>query len=267
MKSPDQSFVLAAALNYQVSGPATLILNIQPAITAGQTILSERLILEPAVNYQEFTLPFNNARMIRIDHSEPGALSICYSATVSRIDAVIQPVSIPRSPVNLGPDELRYLFPSRYCPSDEVFRLAQKQFGRYEDTYTTVRSITDWIYENIAYTAGVTDEHSTAVDILIGQQGVCRDFAHLGILFCRALQIPARYFTGYAYRLEPPDFHACFEAFIGTEWVLFDATRLAPTGGLIRIAHGMDAAETSFANHFGQIDFTGMEVSCTLARQ
>lgn len=265
MISPNQSFDLTATLHYKVSGPATLLLNIQPAISKGQAIVREKLTLSPAVDHQEFTLSFNDARMIRIDHREASGISIAYTATVSKPTTVNHPDSTPRSSNHFGRDELRYLFPSRYCPSDKIFKLAQNQFGHYDDTYTTVLGITNWIYENIAYTSGATDEHSTALDVLISRQGVCRDFAHLGILFCRALNIPARYITGYAYQLQPPDFHACFEALIGMEWVLFDATRHAPTDGLIRIAYGMDAAETSFANHFGEIAFAGMEVSCQLA--
>ena len=89
--------------------------------------------------------------------------------------------------------------------------------------------------------------------------------AHLGIALCRALTIPARYFTGYAYQLKPGDFHACFEAYIGNEWILFDATKLVPINGLIKIATGRDAADTAIANIFGDIIFTTMLVSCELA--
>ncbi|RYY34823.1 MAG: transglutaminase family protein, partial [Sphingobacteriaceae bacterium] len=82
---------------------------------------------------------------------------------------------------------------------------------------------------------------------------------------CRALTIPARYFTGYAYKLYPADFHACFEAYIGGEWILFDATRLAPLNSMIKIATGRDAADAAIANIFGDINFNYMQVNCTLA--
>ena len=94
--------------------------------------------------------------------------------------------------------------------------------------------------------------------------GVCRDFAHLGIALCRALGIPARYFTGYAYQLVPQDFHACFEAFISNEWVIFDATKLVPLNGLVKISTGRDAADNSVASLFGGIVFNSSNVNCEL---
>ncbi len=80
---------------------------------------------------------------------------------------------------------------------------------------------------------------------------MCRDFAHLGIAFCRALGTPARFVTAYAYKLEPADFHACFEAYLGGRWYVFDATRHAPPTGFVRIGVGRDAADTSFATIYG----------------
>ena len=84
--------------------------------------------------------------------------------------------------------------------------------------------------------------------------GVCRDFAHLGIAFCRALNIPARFVSCYAHGLQPSDFHAVFEAYLGGRWWLFDGTRQANLDGLIRIGVGRDAAEIAFASPFGQIE-------------
>jgi len=117
----------------------------------------------------------------------------------------------------------------------------------------------------VQYLSGSSNAQTSAFDTVTEQAGVCRDFAHLGIALCRALTIPARYFTGYAYQLQPADFHACFEAYIGTEWVLFDATRLVPLNGLIKIASGRDAADTAIANIFGGINFDAIQVSCELA--
>ena len=109
-----------------------------------------------------------------------------------------------------------------------------------------------------------TDAETSAYDTVTEQAGVCRDFAHLGIALCRALTIPARYFTGYAYQLSPPDFHACFEAYIDGDWVLFDATRLIPLNGMVKIATGRDAADAAVASIFGDINFISSKVSCGL---
>jgi transglutaminase-like putative cysteine protease len=93
---------------------------------------------------------------------------------------------------------------------------------------------------------------TTARDVLANRAGVCRDFAHLAIAFCRALNIPARFVTGYArYSDPPPDFHAVFEAYLGKRWYLFDPTELAALDEIVRIGTGRDAAEAAFATFFG----------------
>jgi transglutaminase-like putative cysteine protease len=97
---------------------------------------------------------------------------------------------------------------------------------------------------------------------LLHKAGVCKDFAHLGIALCRALDIPARYFTGYASHLNPPDFHACFEAYIGGHWIIFDPTKLAALNGLVKIANGKDASEAAVASYFGDIKCTQMDIQC-----
>ena len=127
-------------------------------------------------------------------------------------------------------------------------------------------AITDWIHANVEYLRGSTDSNTSAYDTVTQRTGVCRDFAHLGIALCRALNIPARYFSGYAYQLEPPDFHACFECFIGGSWVVFDATRLAHLNGLVRIGTGRDAADAAVASIFGGASCTRIEVDCTLGK-
>src|SRR5262249_11654970 len=101
----------------------------------------------------------------------------------------------------------------------------------------------------------------TANALILGLAGVCRDFAHLAIAFCRSLGIPARFVSAYAYGLNPPDFHAYIEAFLGGRWILFDPTRLAPQSSFVRIGQGRDAADTSFATIFGGAVMNKMELS------
>jgi hypothetical protein len=83
-------------------------------------------------------------------------------------------------------------------------------------------AVNDWIFNNVDYVLGTTDANTSAYDTLNQREGVCKDFAHLGIALCRALNIPARYFTCYATNINPPDIHACFEVYIGGQWILFD---------------------------------------------
>ena len=110
----------------------------------------------------------------------------------------------------------------------------------------------------MVYYSGSSDVITSATDTLLERHGVCRDFAHLGIALCRALGIPARYVSAYAWRLHPPDFHAVFEAWLdgpgGGAWYLFDPTRKSAVDGLVRIGVGRDAGEVAFCNMFGAVD-------------
>jgi transglutaminase-like putative cysteine protease len=155
-----------------------------------------------------------------------------------------------------------FLYPSRYCQSDKLGRLAFSKFGQIKNPFEKVTAISEWIHQNVQYLSGTTNWQTSAYDTVAERAGVCRDFAHLGIALCRALNIPARYFAGYAHQLTRPDFHACFEAYIGRCWLLFDPTRLAPLNGLVRIATGRDAADASVATIFGPTRSASVQVSC-----
>jgi transglutaminase-like putative cysteine protease len=155
---------------------------------------------------------------------------------------------------------LTYLNPSRYCESDRLTHFALRIFGDIEPGFSRVTAICDWIHNNLDYQSGSSGESTSACDVLIQRLGVCRDYAHLAIALCRALCIPARYVSGYALALQPPDFHGFFEAYLGTRWYLFDATRMAPVEGFIRIGTGRDAADASFATIIGEAKLTYMAV-------
>jgi len=124
-----------------------------------------------------------------------------------------------------------------------------------------VTRICNWIFERVEYLSGKTTATTSAFDTVTELAGVCRDFAHLAIAFCRSLGIPARFVSAYAYGLNPPDFHAYIEAFLGGRWILFDPTRLAPQSSFVRIGQGRDAADTSFATIFGGAVMNKMELS------
>jgi transglutaminase-like putative cysteine protease len=150
-------------------------------------------------------------------------------------------------------DVLPHLYPSRYCQSDRMARFAWRQFGSIATGHEKVQAICNWIFENVDYLEGSSDSSTSAFDTFTLRAGVCRDFAHLGITFARALGIPARFVSAYAVELMPQDFHAVFEAYLGGRWYLFDATRLCPVDGIVRIGVGRDAADTAFATYFGQL--------------
>ncbi len=241
-------FQVSSSLTYEVRSASTLILSIHALRTPTQAVLEEVFTTEPYLKMEELTSVSGQNRFVRLEVNEPMNLTVSYKATVDTEFELIGQDQLEAVPVvQLDGEVIPFLFPSRYCQSDKLYRLAQSKFGHIEDVYSRVVAITDWIYRNVEYLSGSTTAQTSAYDTIIERAGVCRDFAHLGIALCRALTIPARYFTGYAYQLNPPDFHACFEAFIGGQWILFDATRLAPLNGLVKIATGRDAADAAVA--------------------
>jgi transglutaminase-like putative cysteine protease len=243
-----------------VAAESTFIFKICVAKTEQQKVLTEHLILTPPLGYQEYLEPLLNNRFIRVSVPK-GKLEVNYQAQVAvRYEEQNPDHPLPVSPAKLPIEVLQYLYPSRYCESDRLLRLTQKEFGDYPADYALVKRISDWIYENVEYVAGSTTSQTSAFNTVTERLGVCRDFAHLGVAFCRALNIPARFGAAYAYQLQPPDFHAYFEAFLGDRWYIFDPTRLVPLDGLIRIGTGRDAADIAFATIFGPVNMEKMEL-------
>lgn len=257
-------FQVLSELKYQVYSPTTFIFSIQASRSGNQEIVEESLITDPFIETEEITSTEGASRFIRLKAAADTQFTIEYKAVVDIDYNIIHQRNLSHTvPVNnLDADVMPYLFPSRYCQSDKLQKLASKEFGNIDTAYGKVAAITEWIYNNVEYTSGSTNSNTSAHDTLTERVGVCRDFAHLGIALCRALSIPARYFTGYAYNLNPPDFHACFEAHIGGEWIFFDATKLVPVNGLVRIANGRDAADAAVASIFGNASCTSMNVQC-----
>jgi transglutaminase-like putative cysteine protease len=256
-------FKVSAELEYDVKAPSTLILNVHALRTAHQTVLDEKLLITPYIKIEELNAVNGENRFARLDIPETGLINIKYEAIVDNYYEVKDHSNVDEIPVaKFDASVLPYLNPSRYCQSDKLYRLANNTFGHIRTSFEQVFAITDWIYKNVEYLSGFTNSETSAYDTVTQQAGVCRDFAHLGIALCRALTIPARYFTGYAYQLRPPDFHACFEAYLGGDWVLFDATRLIPLNGLVKIATGRDAADAAIASIFGDVYCTNIKAMC-----
>ncbi|MEB3886246.1 transglutaminase family protein [Lyngbya sp. CCY1209] len=254
-------FNLGCQLEYEIGDYSTLIFNVAVCNNKYQNILQEDLHISPAsAEVDEYISPQLENRYIRVNVN-PGKLQLSYQATVEVKHFEEQPENIPEiPPAKLPLKVLHYLYPSRYCESDRLFRFAQTEFGNLVPDYSRVTAMCNWIYDNVIYLSGSTNAHTSAFDTATERAGVCRDFAHLGIAFCRAMNIPARFVTGYAYDLEPPDFHAYFEAYLGDRWYLFDPTRLVPRSGLIRIGTGRDAADVAFATIFGSVQMVKKDI-------
>jgi transglutaminase-like putative cysteine protease len=250
-------------LEYEVCSPTHFCFNIEAAQGPTQTIARELLALSSGVSPHRYTDPLSGNRFFRFDAS-PGPLMVNYRAEVSVHQEPVEE-DLPQTPVGQVPDELlRYLLPTRYCESDVLAAQAQALFGEGPPGIRRVRQIVRWIHENMAYRVGSSNSTTTAVEVLAQRAGVCRDFAHLGISFCRAMNIPARLVAGYVWFDEPPqDFHAIFEAWLDGRWILFDATGMAPVDRLVRIGTGSDAKDVAFSTLFGQVRMTRKEVQVT----
>jgi len=254
-------FRVNASLKYSVDIPSTLILNLHALRTPNQAVLEEAFTVTPYMKVEELLSTHGENRFIRVEIPNPANICISYKATIDNCYKIVDLDAAKEYTVaEMKPDVLPYLFPSRYCQSDKLYRFAHNAFGSLTTQYSKVVALTDWIHHNVEYLSGSTNSQTSAYETITEQAGVCRDFAHLGIALCRALTIPARYFTGYAYQLNPPDFHACFEAYLGGEWILFDATKLAPLNGMVKIATGRDAADSALASIFGKVTLDSIDV-------
>jgi transglutaminase-like putative cysteine protease len=249
---------LQVDLNYQIDGyGADFLFNVHAAHTSSQAIAAERLTLSQAIEAPLYTDPATGNRCMRL-HALPGELQLSYTATVDLTHHFADPDTIREVPVNaLPPEVIGYLYPSRYCQSDRLLRLAANEFGGLRQAYGRVQAIRDWVHRHVAFTPNSTNGNTSAVDTLVERVGVCRDFAHLMIALCRAVNIPARFATGTDYGADPvfgpPDFHAYVEVYLGDCWYLFDPSGLAIPMGLVRFATGRDAADVSFATIFGGV--------------
>ena len=250
-------------LAYELDNPATFLFALKCLQTGGQKVISELLVTNPTVEVEDFHVVSGMNRFSRLLTHHPGLLEISYEAEVSISHRIVDVDDIRYNPMsNLNPEGIPFLFPSRYCQSDIMRQCAHVMFGHIKGPYEIATAVSNWIYENVSYVLGSSGEMSSALDTMNRREGVCRDFAHLGITLCRSLNVPARYVTMYAHDLDPPDFHACFEVFIGGWWYIFDATRLAPLNGLVRIATGRDAADAAVCTIFGNPVLTKSEVGC-----
>jgi transglutaminase-like putative cysteine protease len=248
-------------LEYEITAPTHFCFNIEAAHWPTQNIVSERLAVSSGVSVHSFTDPGSGNRFFRFDAS-PGPLIVDYKADVEVFSEHIDE-HLQETPVSQVPDEIfHYLMPTRYCESDLLGATAQQLFGQEQPGISRIRKLIRWIHENIEYRPGSSTSTTTAQEVFNQRSGVCRDFAHLGITFCRALNIPARLVVGYVWFDEPPqDFHAIFEAWIGGRWVLFDPTGMAPVDRVVRIGTGRDAKDVAFSTIFGSLRMTRKEVN------
>ena len=246
-----KAFHVDCELDYEVVGQSVFVFNLGAASTPHQRVLAEVLDVGTGVVVDEFFDEVGHNRFHRANVA-PGSFSIRYRATVELDPPWTDTAAQERPLADLPGRVLSYLQSSRYCEVESTYAFALRRFGGILAGYGRVQAICEWIRANVDYQVGSSTVTSGARDVLANRAGVCRDFAHLGITLCRALNIPARFVTAYTiYEDPPPDFHAVFEAFLGDRWHVFDPTGLAHVDDLVRIGTGRDASDVSFSTFFG----------------
>ncbi|TWU46814.1 transglutaminase-like domain-containing protein [Rubripirellula reticaptiva] len=242
---------IGSKLVYQVRQPTIFLLKIAAASTQHQVLSDESLTFDPQIDVEQCQVGLEGNRLHRLV-VQPCQLSIAYQATAELTPEIERPRDVGESEAaQMPPEVLTYMNPSRYCESDLLARFAFEEFGQLDPGFGRVQAICDWVNRHLEYSPGSTTATTTASDVLLQRTGVCRDYAHLAITLCRGIGIPARYVSGYAVDLQPPDYHGFMEAFLDGHWYLFDPTRLASTLGLVRIGVGRDAADVAFSTLTG----------------
>ena len=162
-------------------------------------------------------------------------------------------------PQDLPDNVLPFLLSSRYCEVDSLSAVAYELFGSVAPGWNRVQAICNWVHNKVTFNYAQARPTKTAMDVYTERVGVCRDYQHLAITFCRAMNIPARYATGYLgdfgvpVRL-PMDFSAWFEVYLDNRWWAFDARNNVPRIGRILMATGRDASDVAVTTSFGQAD-------------
>lgn len=238
------------SMTFDVGFATPFILMLRPRSGIEQWVARESYTLNPSVPVIEFTDHYGNLCQRLI--APAGKFCIRTSADIQTADSIrVNPGAAFDEVQNLPDEVLIYLLPTRYCESDKFMEMGQEIVAGKAPGYDQVTAIVAWTQKNIRFNSASPHFQLSAVEVNQQREGVCRDLAHLCIALCRGLCIPARMVVGYLHGLQPMDFHAWFEAYVGGRWYAFDATQAQPRGGRVTIAYGRDAADVAVFNQFG----------------
>ena len=253
---------IAAHLDYWFEHPTDVLLQFEAAATPEQVISHAHLDITPCEHFAR--VPALDLIGERIWVRLQGRLLVDYRARVRIERRNAGTLDLPIMPQHELPGEtVQYLMASRYCPSDQFQNFVEAEFGGIADG-SKVLAMRDWIAGHLEYTPGSSHSDTTALDTFVKRQGICRDYAHVMITLARAAGVPARIASVYALGVDPPDFHAVAEVFLGGEWRLIDATGMAAESDMAVIGVGRDAADVAFLTAFGGMWMNGQSV--TVAR-
>jgi transglutaminase-like putative cysteine protease len=235
--------------------PMLLMLNVHPSRIPSLRG-ADTITVEPAAPMTAYADAFGNICTRVVASAGPVRL---HNDTVVYDDGLpdaVDPTARQHLIEELPPEMIKYLLPSRYCEVDKLKDEAWKLFSEAGDGFSRVEAICAWVHGNVTFGYAFASETKSAADVYLDRKGVCRDFTHLAITFCRCLNIPARYATGYLGEIgvppaPPGDFSAWFEVYLGGKWWTRDARHNARRIGRVLMAHGRDAVDVAMTTAFG----------------
>jgi transglutaminase-like putative cysteine protease len=242
---------------YRSSAPAPTIWQVRPRDDGPHQVLADTWETTPPLPTASYRDAYGNLC---------DRLTLPQGPAAVRYDALLEAPSdfdpadkgAAQVPVDALPEEaLVFLLPSRFCLSDVLKDVAWQLFGSTERGWPRVQAVCDWVHDNVRFAYGSSNPLTSALDVYETQTGVCRDFVHLAVTFCRALSIPSRYVSGYLpdIGVEPPDlpmdFCAWFEAYLDDRWWTFDPRNNVPRTGRVVIGKGRDALDVAMVTEHG----------------
>ena len=254
-------------IGFNIPAPVTIVamLHVHPS-REPDLLEPDELKLEPAVAITSYIDSFGNrcSRFV----APTGHIRLSGSTLID--DSGLEdptPFHATEHPVSELPNEtLIYLLNSRYCEVDRLSNIAVELFGNVAPGWSRVQAVTNWVYSKVSFGYQHARSTKTALDVFTERVGVCRDFQHLAVTFCRALNIPARYVTGYLGDIAVPptytpmDFSAWFEVYLANRWWTVDARHNRPRVGRVLMAVGRDASDVAITTSFGGASLTHFNV-------
>jgi transglutaminase-like putative cysteine protease len=245
-------------LTYECPQPTPMILTLHIHSTrVSDIVIPDHLITRPSIPIAAYRDGFGNwcSRIV----APQGEIQLSADAIVNDKGEpdVVDASACQHAVQDLPGETLVYLLGSRYCETDLLSETAWSLFGQSPTGWERVQAICDFVHQHITFNYEHARATKTAWETFNERTGVCRDYTHLAVAFCRCMNIPARYCTGYLSDIgvpppyDPMDFAAWFEAYLGGTWYTFDARNNVPRIGRVLIAQGRDAADVAISNTFG----------------
>ncbi|ETX29105.1 transglutaminase-like domain-containing protein [Roseivivax isoporae] len=251
---------IEVALDYALPGITDCLAQIRAATLPDQEILRAELDTGGA---ETWTTAAEDGVGERLWLRPDGGLQLTYSAEVAVNRPVADLGSLAQdAPADLPSDAVKYLFPSRYCPSDKFLNFVGSEFGGLSGG-AMVAAMRDFVLGHFSYVPGASDAETSALETFVTRQGVCRDFAHMLVTLARAGTVPARYVSVYGLNVVPQDFHAVVEVWLAGRWHMIDPSGMSQPGDMAKVCVGRDATDVAFLTTYGMATLRNQSVSVT----